>query len=203
LFERTNGGTNLTTVGREFVASATRILDGVILVSPAVWDRTFMGLVERSALSIATFAIPNLWLEAPRGLDIHPSNNIAMLRAMARDSLVQKGARADTTAGLMDLMDDALGAAGRLRLPTLVLYGAHEEVLPQAAVKGLLARLPTAGVTAAEYPNGYHMLLRDLDGDIVSRDILSWIEDRKAPLPSGDACRGLTAATASCGHSGN
>jgi hypothetical protein len=47
------------------------------------------------------------------------------------------------------------------------------------------------------------MLLRDLDGDIVSRDILSWIEDRKAPLPSGDACRGLTAATASCGHSGN
>ncbi len=75
--------------------------------------------------------------------------------------------------------------------------------MPQAAVKGLLARLPTAGVTAAEYPNGYHMLLRDLDGDIVSRDILSWIEDRKAPLPSGDACRGLTAATASCGHSGN
>jgi DNA-binding transcriptional LysR family regulator len=29
LFERTKGGTNLTTVGREFVASATRILDGV------------------------------------------------------------------------------------------------------------------------------------------------------------------------------
>jgi DNA-binding transcriptional LysR family regulator len=29
LFERTKGGTNLTTVGREFVASATRTLDGV------------------------------------------------------------------------------------------------------------------------------------------------------------------------------
>ncbi len=29
LFERTKGGTNLTTVGREFVAIATRILDGV------------------------------------------------------------------------------------------------------------------------------------------------------------------------------
>jgi DNA-binding transcriptional LysR family regulator len=29
LFERTKGGTNLTTAGREFVASATRILDGV------------------------------------------------------------------------------------------------------------------------------------------------------------------------------
>ena len=29
LFERTKGGTNLTTVGREFVASAMRILDGV------------------------------------------------------------------------------------------------------------------------------------------------------------------------------
>ncbi len=29
LFERTKGGTNLTTMGREFVAIATRILDGV------------------------------------------------------------------------------------------------------------------------------------------------------------------------------
>jgi hypothetical protein len=35
------------------------------------------------------------------------------------------------------------------------------------------------------YKDGYHMLLRDLQGDIVLRDIVSWIKKPKAPLPSG------------------
>lgn len=173
-------------------------VDGVILVAPAVWEHDFMGLLERSALGLANLTLPNLWLEPPRGLNIHPSNNIEILRAMARDSLVQRGARADTTAGLMDLMDDALRIAPTIRLPTLVLYGAHEEVLPKAAVRDLLARLPAGPVRVAEYPNGYHMLLRDLDGAVVGKDVLSWIEDHRAPLPSHNECKGLAESAAAC-----
>jgi hypothetical protein len=39
--------------------------------------------------------------------------------------------------------------------------------------------------TLAWYPNGYHLLFRDLDAAVVENDIASWIVDRRAPLPSG------------------
>src|SRR5207253_1550031 len=113
------------------------------------------GSIERSALWLTDLATPGLWLEAPRSLGIHPSDNIPMLRAMSRDSLVQHGARADTTAGLMDLMDRAMPQIPEIRVPTLVLFGAHEEVLPKSAVSGFLARVPAHGVRVALYPDGY------------------------------------------------
>ncbi len=173
-------------------------VDGVILISPAVWEHSLLGTIERWALWFAETTAPGLWLTAPPGLHIHPSDNIEMLRGLSRDSLVQKGARADTTAGLMDLMDRAGGAVGRIRLPTLVLYGAHEEVLPHSAVTAFIARLPADNVRVALYPKGYHLLLRDLNGDIVAKDVLTWIENRTAPLPSGDECQGDAAKAASC-----
>ena len=173
-------------------------VDGAILVSPAVWEHNIMGSIERAALGIVQHTIPGLWLEAPRGLNIHPSDNIEMLRAMGRDSLVQFGARADTTAGLMDLMDQAGENVPDIRMPTLVLFGAHEEVLPEAAVASFLKRLPAKDVRVALYPNGYHMLLRDLHGQIVWQDVADWTLDRSAKLASGDECAGASATSAPC-----
>ena len=34
------------------------------------------------------------------------------------------------------------------------------------------------------YRDGYHMLLRDLQADLVHRDVAAWVADRRAPLPS-------------------
>ena len=173
-------------------------VDGVILVAPAVWEHGLLGSIERSALWITRATLPGLWLTPPRGLNIHPSDNIQMLREMSRDSLVQMGARADTTAGLMDLMDLAGNEASHIHLPTLVLYGAHEEVLPHTAVKAFLDRVPPENVRVAFYPKGYHMLLRDLDGDVVAGDVAAWVADRNAPLPSGDECGGDAATSQPC-----
>jgi len=175
-------------------------VDGVILVAPAVWEHDFLGSIERTALWVTRATLPGLWLTPPPGLNIHPSDNIQMLREMSHDSLVQMGARADTTAGLMDLMDLAGDEVGRIHLPTLVLYGAHEEVLPHTAVKTFLDRVPPNNVRVAFYPKGYHMLLRDLDGDIVANDVAAWIADRTAPLPSGNECGGDAAASPPCRH---
>jgi acylglycerol lipase len=173
-------------------------VDGVVLVSPATWEHDLMGSIERSALWIMERTAPGLFLEAPRGLNIWPSNNIPMLRAMAGDSLVQRGARVDTTAGLMDLMDAAGDDVKRIRLPTLVLFGAQEQVLPHEAVTAFMKNLPPSGVRVAYYPKGYHMLMRDLDGEIVWKDALAWMLDPKAALPSGDECAGLAATAAAC-----
>ena len=35
------------------------------------------------------------------------------------------------------------------------------------------------------YPDGYHMLTRDLQAEVVIRDVMTWIHNQKSGLPSG------------------
>ena len=161
-------------------------VDGAILVAPAVWGTETMGFFPRAALWLSYNLVPGWTVTAPRELKITPSDNIEMLRALGRDPLVIKGSRVDTLHGLTDLMGRAFDATARLETPALVLYGAHEEVLPPRPVKGAIAHLEAAGHhRIAVYPDGYHMLLRDLQGDVVIADIAQWIANPGLPLASG------------------
>ncbi|HTV88783.1 MAG TPA: lysophospholipase [Stellaceae bacterium] len=160
--------------------------DGVILGAPAVWGRATMDFWPRAALFIAARLVPDMVLTG-RGLHVLASDNIPMLRALAKDPLVEKGARVDTIYGLVDLMDDALSAAPRLAAPMLLMYGANDQIVPKIAIRDFTAHLTQAARardTLAYYPHGYHLLFRDLDGAIVARDVASWIFDRGSALPS-------------------
>src|SRR3546814_11213683 len=76
------------------------------------------------------------------GLEIWPSDNIEMLRALSLDPLVIKETRVDTIYGLVNIMDRALEAAPELDGPALILYGSHEEVVPPAPALAILHRPP-------------------------------------------------------------
>jgi alpha-beta hydrolase superfamily lysophospholipase len=161
--------------------------DGIILVAPAAWGRELQGPLQTTLLWLAAHTMPWLTLTG-KGLDIWPSDNIEMLRALGRDPLVIKETRVDAIYGLVNIMDRALEAAPEIHGPALVLYGSHEEVIPPKAALAMLRRLPPnppAEHKVAIYPDGYHMLLRDLQAEVVRRDIAAWIADRDAPLPSG------------------
>lgn len=158
---------------------------GAILVAPAVWGRGAATPLLRLALELSARICPGCTATG-EGLDIRASDNLEMLRALGRDPLVVKATRLDTLRGLVGLMDGALGAAGRVRAPLLVQYGAHDQVIPRPALCRLLARLPAQSRRVAFYTRGYHMLTRDLEGDRVRRDLAAWIRDGAAPLPSGE-----------------
>jgi alpha-beta hydrolase superfamily lysophospholipase len=172
-------------------------VDGTILVAPAVWGRQAMGFFPRAALWVTYNLVPGMVVHPPRDLNIRPSDNIEMLRALGRDPLVIKGSRVDALEGLTDLMGAALDACQQLQTPSLVLYGAHEEVLPPRPVERALKDFEAGGRhVVAVYPDGYHMLLRDLKGGLVVNDIVAWIGNPKIPLASGAdrAPRALLAA---------
>jgi alpha-beta hydrolase superfamily lysophospholipase len=169
------------------VAGADRPLcDGIVLVAPAVWGRETMNVFERASLWMANQLFPGMTVSGG-GLGIEPSDNIEMLRAQYRDPLVIKAMRIDTLNGVVDLMDLALDAAPHLSEPMLLLYGERDEVIPPEPIRRFIVRLPPAAgdkQRIALYPDGYHMLLRDLGGPQVMRDVASWIADREAPLSS-------------------
>jgi acylglycerol lipase len=154
--------------------------DGIILAAPAVWGRASMQFYQRWTLALLSHTLPWLTVTA-EGLDIKPSDNIEMLRALGRDPLFIKRTRVDTIWGLVNLMDDALAAAPKLRAKTLILYGDLDQVIKKKPTKMMLAALPglaqpaTSGQRLMRYKDGYHMLLRDLQAENVWRDIAAWI----------------------------
>lgn len=159
--------------------------DGLILSAPAVWGRETMPWYQRWALALASRLAPG-WRVTGEGLEIRASDNLEMLRALSRDPLVIKATRIDALAGLANLMDHALEQSAKLDLPTLVLYGEHDEVVPRQPILRMLERLPhTPHHRVAFYENGYHLLLRDLGAAQPWDDIATWLKDREAPLPSG------------------
>jgi alpha-beta hydrolase superfamily lysophospholipase len=146
-----------------------------------------MDLLPRLALWAGVRLMPGLTLTG-RGLEKKPSDNIAMLRALSRDPLVIKETRVDTIYGLVDLMDAALDSAPSLDVPLLVMYGEKDEIVPTTPIRRFVGSLPPECRRRAKlawYRNGYHMLLRDLDGPIVAADVASWVLVPVAPLPSG------------------
>jgi len=183
LGESMGGALSITALGG---APAPEV-DGVVLVAPAVWSRLTMPWYQRWALWLAARVAPG-WKPTGESLNLWPTDNIELLRAMARDPLVIKATRIDTIVGLVDLMDAAMGASPRLAVRGLVLYGAKDQIVPAKPTCQLLRQLPNGGGAEwrfALYPDGYHMLLRDLQGERVLGDIAAWILTPLQPLPSG------------------
>ncbi len=152
---------------------------GAILAAPAVWSRGDMPISYRVALFLAAHLWPGLVLSnsaASHVVTIVPSDNVDMLRALARDPLFQKKTRTDTLFGLVNLMDEARTAPARITHapPILFLYGAHDQIIPAAPTKAVISALD-GKADVRRYPNGYHMLFRDLDGRTVQKDTADWV----------------------------
>ena len=159
---------------------------GMVLVGPAVWGWQTMPFWQRNTLIFAAHVAPEKTLTG-EGLTITPSDNTEMLRALGRDPLVIKATRIDTMYGLTNLMEAALLSSSRLSVPTLILYGERDEIIPHDPTCVMLERLPEQSTTRfVLYPDGYHMLMRDLQAEVVLRDVVAWVNDQNVSLPSGN-----------------
>jgi len=160
--------------------------DGLILVGPAVRGGSALNPLYAAGLWMAAHTIPWVRLTGD-GLGFQASDNIDVLRGLSRDPLVIKATRVDAAYGLVGLMEDASVAAGSVDLPVLLLHGEKDELVPEGPVNGVYDNL-NGQTTIGFYPDGWHLLLRDLEREIVWRDIRSWIaapKTQKVVLPSG------------------
>ena len=171
-------------------------VDGYIMLSPAVWGRSEQGVVLSSALAVANGVAPSYHLTAGDvPVSVHASDNRDALVALVRDPLTIRRTQVTVLSGLVNLMDSAQEAAPHVRGPALVAYGEHDDLVPASAMGVAWAKLPP-GVRRAVYPNGYHLLMRDLDRRAVIEDVIAWMSAPDALLPSGaDVVAGSWAGT--------
>ncbi len=108
------------------------------------------------------------------------------LEKLRKDPLMLRQVRLDMGYGLVGLMDDARASAERIRVPYLMLHGLGDRIVPQDPVRAAIEVMtPRPDSKLAFYRNGYHLLLRDKEGDKVAQDVVAWIGDHQAALPSG------------------
>lgn len=168
------------------VAGGAPDIAGYVLAAPAVWGRAEMDLPLRAMLWLASHTAPG-WVLANGGpVRVRATDNFPALLRLSCDPLTLHDTRVDTVRGMVDLMDDALRAAAAFTAPSLFLYGGRDELVPKHAMRAAWLRLPAAAsARLALFPGDYHLLLRDLGRARVLRDVLAWLADPTAPLPSG------------------
>jgi alpha-beta hydrolase superfamily lysophospholipase len=155
-----------------------------VLVAPAVWGRATMNVFLRSSLWVASNVAPGLSVSGGPVRVMASDNREAIMR-LSRDRLTIRATRIDAVRGLVDLMDAAAASAPAFTADGLFLYGGRDELVPKGAMEAMWHKLPPGGARTAFYPRAYHLMLRDLGRAAILADVLAWVRDPHAPLPSG------------------
>ena len=169
-----------------FAAPDTPKVDALILSGPGFRGWGDLPMAYSVSLWLSAHVRPAWIVVPPKGVHITATDNNDKLREMWYDPHVQKTNRIDSVYGVVSIMENADKAVAKLpkSVPTLMLYGANDQVIPAAGVKRAVRHLPVH-VRTAYYAKGYHMLLNDKQAETVWRDILIFAENPEAPLPSG------------------
>lgn len=162
--------------------------DRVVLLSPGVWGWSSQSLLNKTSLWIAARALGDLAVEPPSFIAnrIIASSNYLELVRNGRDPESLLSTRFDTISGLVDLMQSASVSLGKSRVPTLLLYGAHDQVVEPGPMRRALLNAGAApNLRTGYYPHAWHLLDRDLDAEIMYRDVAAWLANSDTALPSG------------------
>ncbi len=146
----------LTAVGEGRAA-----VDGLVLSAPAIAGGPHLHPARRAGAWAAAAVIPDRRFTGGGLVSFQASDDIAMLRRLAADPLYIGAPTPREILGLVRLMDRAEAAAPAVATPTLVLIGERDELVDPDAMAAVAATLP-GPARIERYPEGWHLLLRDL-----------------------------------------
>lgn len=156
-------------------------VDKIILSAPGVWGWSNMSIFHRLGLWIGDKFIGQKKLAPPQIITkkIYASDNMPTLVKSWNDPLMSRETKPSTAKGLVDAMEAAYKIAHKIGhdTPTLILLGNNDQIVPRHATLKMQKRLNNA-VKVIEYPEGYHLLLRDLKREETFEDIIKFIEEK-------------------------
>ncbi|WP_396434796.1 alpha/beta fold hydrolase [Limnohabitans sp.] len=162
--------------------------DQLVMQAPAVWGAKSMPWYQRFSLQFMNAVAPNMTFtgRGAQALGITPTNDPEVSRQLGRDPLFIKATRVSSLAGVTELMGRAQSQRSLPPQRSLVLYGLRDRIIPPLPVCDWLTHLrATAPAPAAldfvVYPEGWHLLTRQLQAREVLQDIHQWLQ--QSPLP--------------------
>jgi acylglycerol lipase len=158
-------------------ASALRLqntLRGVVLSAPALGTDDAAPNGRKLLARVLSSVAPNtgVWrIEAAR-----ISRDPTIVQAYASDPLVHHGPiPARTVVELLDAMQGFLPQAPRLRLPSLVLHGTADSLVPVSATRPLYQALDAQKRTVKYYEGLFHEVFNEPERAQVIDDLQHWL----------------------------
>jgi len=157
--------------------------DQIVLMAPAVWGAQSMPWYQRLSLQFMNAVAPDMTFTG-RGmpsLGITPTNDIEVSRELGRDPLIIKATRVSSLAGVTALMGRAQSLHTQPPQRSLVLYGLRDRIIPPLPVCDWLTQMNAAGTPGKAldfvvYPEGWHLLTRQLQTREVLQDLQHWLQ---------------------------
>lgn len=168
-----------------FASDRAPLADRLILLAPAVWGWSSQSALNRVALWSAAHVAGSRSVEPPSFATrrIRATDNVVELLRNGRDPSFILKSRFDALYGLVDLMEEASVGLSDVRAPTLLAYGASDQLITYGPMRLALDRAQgNPNLHTAFYPQGWHLLNRDLDAETVFADVAAWLLDQ--PMPS-------------------
>lgn len=147
--------------------------DGLILAAPAIWGGEELNPIHRLAAWAAATVVPEQRFSGKGVVRIQASDNIEALRALGRDPYYVSPPSARELFGLVRVADRAHTAAPFVGMPSLLLLGKRDQIVPNDRVEKVFAQLKGRRTTKT-YPEGWHLLFRDLQAARVWKDVAEW-----------------------------
>ena len=164
------------------------VADHIVLKAPAVWGANSMPWYQRLSLQFMNAVAPDMVFtgRGVQSLGITPTNDPEVSRELGRDPLFIKATRVSSLAGVTQLMGRAQNLSTSPPQRSLVLYGLRDRIIPPSPVCDWLTHLNAAGAPSAAldfvvYPEGWHLLTRQLQTREVLQDLEQWLQ--QSPLP--------------------
>ena len=163
------GGVSLTALGEGRVPD----VDAAVLLAPAVRGGDALPVHLRFLTWLAATLIPDKRLTGSGMVDVKPTDNQDLLRKLAADPWFLKFPSPREYMGVVRLMDRAVASAPNVEIPLAMMWGVNDDIIPGEAIQYARGRLPET-IDYVEYAEGWHMLLRDNQGQRVRGDVISW-----------------------------
>jgi alpha-beta hydrolase superfamily lysophospholipase len=171
-----------------FASSRPPAADQAILLAPAVWGWSSQSPFNAASLWVTARLLGDRAVSPPDWAvrDIRATDNLIELIANGNDPRFIRATRFDALYGLVDLMESATRKLGQVQGPVALLYGAHDQIIEKGPMRRALVRAgDPPNLRTAWYPDGWHLLNRDLQAEIVFRDVEALLHNPEASLPSG------------------
>jgi len=145
--------------------------DQAVLLAPALWGGENLSPFLRAVAHTANLFVPDKRWTGDGIVSIQASDNIEMLRSLGRDPLYVRNPSSREFVGLIRVMDRAVSGAPKVTTPILVAFGAKDEVVPEEPILAAYEQF-SGPKEYVKVETGWHMLLRDLQGEVV-RDLVA------------------------------
>ena len=159
-------------------ASALRVqhtLRGLVLSAPALATDQKLPALQQMFARILSVVAPNVGaLKIPANA---VSRDPAVVARYEADPLVHhKSIPARTLVELLTAMQGFPAQASKLRLPTLILHGTADKLVPLAATRPVYQAIGTRDRALKLYDGLYHEVFNEPERENVTADLFHWLQ---------------------------